>query len=457
MLAGCGSGQPSSTTATDATPGTDTPAGTSTTPTTPSTPVNSTPTTPIAPVNSTPTPAVSSPVIYVYEDATQNWSTYSGLIEAFTLNVDSGALTPIPGSPFSTNLAAGNGMALAPNGGFAYVLAPNYPVGNGVGVGSNLLVYALDPVSGAPTLKQTLALTTPVNEAVGPSGISVHPSGQFIYLSPFRDNSGNTGIGVFSVQRDGTVVYSGFAQTETDGATISPNGLFLYTDTGGGQVGNWGNNPCGLISVNLSAFNIDPTTGALTPVAGGMAAFQLQTCEEGNAPKYLTKEIDPSGQRLFVVDSEDSTVTVFAIDSSTGAPTLLPGTSADPLLAGSPYYSSAIDPLGRFLYVGSTKSFFTGFSLMANTASGILPVLPGMPVQVSPPSNLLGSNTMAIDSSGTFLFSNDSVCITEFFCGGPDTLVEFQIDPATGALTQVPSSPVTLVGTASKIVVAPPQ
>jgi len=401
---------------------------------------------------------VSSPVVYVYEDTTQNWSTYSGVIEAFALNTNSGALTPIPGSPFSTNYAADGDMALAPNGAFAYVLVPNYPVGPNPGVGSNLLVYALDPVSGAPTLKQTLAITSLVNGGVGPSVISVHPSGQFIYLSPYRDNSGNTGIGVFSVQSDGTVAFSSFAQTYTDGSTISPNGLFLYTDTGGSQVGNWGNSLCGPINVNLSAFSINPNTGALTPVAGGPAVFQLQTCEVGNAPKYLTKEIDSSGQRLFVVDSEDSTVTVFAIDSSTGAPTLLAGTSADPALAGNPYYSSVIDPLGRFLYVGSTQSFFTGFSLTANTASGTLPVLPGMPVQVSPLPNLpLGSNTMAIDSSGTFLFSNDSVCVTEFFCGGTDSLVEFQIDPTTGALTQVTSTPVTLVGTASRIVVAPPQ
>ena len=189
IAAGCGSGRSSSATATSASPSTDTPAGTPTTPTTPSTPTT--------PVNSTLTPPVSSPVVYVYEDTPTQ-------IEAFTLNVNSGALTPIPGSPFSINLAAGNGMALAPNAGFAYVLAPNYPVGNGVGVGSNLLVYALDPVSGAPTSKQTLALTTPTNEAVASgTGISVHPSGQFIYLSPYRDNSGNTGVGIFSVQSDG--------------------------------------------------------------------------------------------------------------------------------------------------------------------------------------------------------------------------------------------------------------
>ena len=448
IAAGCGSGRSSSATATSASPGTGTSVSAPTTPTTPS-----------APINSTLTPAVSSLVIYVYEDTTQNWSTYSGLIEAFTLNINSGALTPIPGSPFSTNLAAGSDMALSPNGGFAYILAPNYPVGSSPGVGSNLLVYALDPASGAPTLKQALAITSPVNGGVGPSVISVHPSGHFIYLSPYRDNSSNTGIGVFSVQVDGTVVFSSFTHVQTfGGAVISPNGAFLYSDSGSVAIGNWPATQagCGPVSESLSAFSINSTTGALTAVAGSPFTFQRQVCEMGNAPQWLTYQIDPASERLFAVDAPDSVVDVFAIDPSSGALTQLPGTSTEPSIGE--FLSSAMDPLGRFLYVGAASSFFTGFSLAANTASGTLPLLPGMPVQASNPPNLsLGSNTMAIDSSGTFLFSNDSVCVTEYFCGGADSLVEFQIDPATGVLTQLPATPITLVGTASRIVVATPQ
>ena len=179
-------------------------------------------------------------------------------------------------------------------------------------------------------------------------------------------------------------------------------------------------------------------------------------CEVGNAPQWLTYQIDPASERLFAVDAPNAVVDVFAIDTSSGALTQLPGTSTEPSIGE--FFSSAMDPAGRFLYVGAANSFFTGFSLTANTASGTLPLLPGMPVQASTTPNLsLGSNTMAIDSSGTYLFSDDSVCITEYFCGGADALVEFQIDPTTNALTQVPSSPVTLLGTATRIVVAPPQ
>ena len=401
---------------------------------------------------------LSSPFIYISESG-ENFSsgnaggTFFGLIEAFALNGSSGALSPIPGSPFSTTYSTGGDMALAPGGAFAYVLAQAYPAGTCCVGPTSLLVFALDPRSGAPTLQQALA-TTGASEA---SMISVHPSGKFIYLTPYTDNSGNNGIGTFSVQSNGTVAFTGFTSAQSQGgAAISPNGTFIYTNSDDTPGANFGNNPCGMVNSDLWAFSVNSTTGALTPVAGSPFVFQRQVCEVGNAPQYVTKQIDPSGQRLFVVDSGNATVTVFSINSSTGALTLLPGTSTDSSVSG--FYSSAIDPLGHFLYIGSTIYSFTGFSLTANTASGTLTVLPGMPVQVTPtPMFNEGSTTLATDSSGSFLFSNENDFTSAFSCCGPDALVEFQINPTTGALKQSASTPIALAGTASKIVAAPPQ
>jgi 6-phosphogluconolactonase (cycloisomerase 2 family) len=159
---------------------------------------------------------------------------------------------------------------------------------------------------------------------------------------------------------------------------------------------------------------------------------------------------------LFVVDSGNATVTAFAINQSTGALTLLPGTGQESGVGG--FYSSAINPAGSFLYVGAAVYSFTGFSLTSNAASGTLAVLPGMPVQVTPtPADDEASTTMAIDSSGSFLFSNENEFTSAFSCCGPDNLVEFKIDSNTGALSQVPSTPITLVGAASKIVAATTQ
>lgn len=343
-------------------------------------------------------------------------------------------------------------MALAPHGAFAYVLAQEYPASTCCIGPISLLAYALDPASGTPTLKQALA--TGASEV---GTISVHPSGHFIYVTPYNDSSGNNGVGVFSVQSDNTVAFSGFTQAQSDGdSAITPNGMFLYTHSDGAPVGNIGNNPCGPVNSNLWAFSINSNTGALTPVAGSPFVFQRQLCEVGHAPQYITEQIDPSGQRLFVIDSGNATVTVFAIDQSTGALTILPGSSKDSSVAG--FYASAIDPMGRFLYLGSAISSFTGFSLTANTTSGTLPLLPGMPVQATPvPMFDQASTTMAIDSSGAFLFSNENEFTSAFSCCGPDAFVEFQINQSTGALTQIPSAPKALAGAASKLVASPRQ
>jgi 6-phosphogluconolactonase (cycloisomerase 2 family) len=398
---------------------------------------------------------LSRPVVYI-SDTSQSFGTgnaggtFSGLIEAFSLNATSGALTRVSGSPFSTNYSTGGDMALAPHSTFAYVLAQQYPAGTCCVGPTSLLVFALDPTAGAPKLKRALA-TSGASEV---SKIAVHPSGHFLYLTPYSDNSGNTGIGVFSVQSDGTVVFAGFTRVQSDGrATMDPNGAFLYTHSDGAVVGN---NACGVVNSNLWGFSIDSTTGALTAAAGNPFVFQRQVCTVGHAPQYVTEQIDPSGQRLFVIDSGNATVTVFAIDATSGALTLVPGSSKDSSLSG--FYSSAIDPLGSFLYVGSTIDRFTGFSFTANTTSGILPLLPGMPVQAAPvPATNEGSTTMAIDSSGSFLFSNENEFTSAFSCCGADTLVEFQINPNTGALKQVTSTAITLAGSATTIVAAAPQ
>jgi hypothetical protein len=115
-----------------------------------------------------------------------------------------------------------------------------------------------------------------------------------------------------------------------------------------------------------------------------------------------------------------------------------------------------MDPKGRFLYLGSTDYSFNGLSLTSNSANGSLPELPGMPVQVTPTfADNEGSVTMTIDSTGSFLYSNENDYTSAFSCCGPDHLVGFSVNPTTGTLTQLPSFPLTLVGAASKIVAAP--
>jgi 6-phosphogluconolactonase (cycloisomerase 2 family) len=390
-------------------------------------------------------------VVYVSE--TSGVGTLGGLIEGFALDTTSGVLTPLAGSPFATGSSTTNDMALPPNGGNLYVLGQQFPSGTCCVGPSSLLVFALDPNTGAPSLKQSLA----TNASEG-SKLAVAPSGKFVYVAPYSGEASINGIGIFGVQSDGTLVASGsLASSQSTGDVVmSLNGAFLYTSSDGGPVGNLGNNPCGPFNSFIWGFSVDAETGALAPLPGSPFTFQRQLCEVGHAPNYVTKQIDPRGQRLFVIDSFNADITSFAINPSTGALTLLPGATPGGAVAG--FTSSAMDPLRPFLYVGSTIDFFTGFSLTGNAASGVLPLLAGMPAQVAPLPNFNeGSTALAVDSSGNFLFSNENGFTSAFSCCGPDDFVEFRIDSATGALTQLRSAPAQLAGTASRIAPAPPR
>jgi len=409
------------------------------------------------------TPSTSQRASIVYVSGTSemfgnNSVQTTGFLDVRTLDPNSGALTPVQGSPFTVNYAGAGDMALSPDGAHAYVIAEGTVGGSFVDSPSFLLVYSLDPNSGAPTLLQTLAAANP--NAPGPSNVTVHPSGRFVYLSnDYQDNINNNGIGIFSVQSDGTLVFSGLGgivQPQFSyGAVIDPSGNFLFTASDGLPVGNLQNLACGLFNSNVYAFHIDSASGALTPVTGSPFTFQRNICEVGVAPQWLTLQIDSSGQHLFLADSGNRTVTVFSIDSSTGALTLLPGSTVD-TGAGPSFDASAIDPQSDFLYVGGASYSFTGFSFSPNQSTSDLAMLPGMPVQeiLSQVSNA-GSRYMAVDPSGTFLFGNENEYTSAFSCCDPDQLVEFRIDPSTGALTAMPSATVTLAGTVSKIVVAP--
>jgi len=88
---------------------------------------------------------------------------------------------------------------------------------------------------------------------------------------------------------------------------VHPTGKFLYVASEGD---------------NLSAFTINPTTGALTPIAG--SPFDVGPVPFGVA-------VDQSGRFLYVSNRNAGTVSGFRIDDATGALTAVPGS---PFAAG---------------------------------------------------------------------------------------------------------------------------
>src|SRR3989441_4985649 len=111
-------------------------------------------------------------------------NTSSGDVSGYTINTINGALTPIPGSPFSAGLFP-TSVAVDPTGKFIYIV--NNGDNNVSGFTINAANGALTPIPGSPFAA-----------AVGPSFVAVDPTGKFADVS----NSGSTANGQGAVSGD---------------------------------------------------------------------------------------------------------------------------------------------------------------------------------------------------------------------------------------------------------------
>jgi 6-phosphogluconolactonase (cycloisomerase 2 family) len=189
-------------------------------------------------------------------------------LSGYSMNPTTGALTPVPGSPFATG-AGPFGVVADPTGRFVYVA--NEASGNVSG-------YAIDPSTG--TL--TAIAGSPFAVGINPLAVTVDPMGRFAYVG-FGTNIAATTIDQVTGALT-TVAGSPFAAGAYPAfATVDPTGRFVYTadDMGG-----------------VSAYTINPATGALAAVAGSPfpAGTVPQTSPYGVA-------VDPTGRFAFVADN----------------------------------------------------------------------------------------------------------------------------------------------------------
>jgi len=244
-------------------------------------------------------------------------------ISIYKVNPD-GTLT-LTGTP----IQAGNGPNVAvidPSGSFLLV-TNNFS--------DNISVYSINSSSGA----LTQVANSPFPASSNPTDIAFTPSGNFVYVT-------NPGIGMvtgFSFSNGqltpipNTPVKSGAG---ANALAVYGNDQYLYV------ANPTAINPAPntLTTGNISAFNIDPTTGELTPVTG--SPF---TSSAGSGPSALT--ITPNGQFLYAVTPGTSfSIWCFAIDALNGQ---LTATTNSPFsLAGGGLFA-LFDPTGSYLYTGS--------------------------------------------------------------------------------------------------------
>ena len=220
----------------------------------------------------------------------------SNSVTGFNIDSATGAATAIAGATVTTNFAP-NGLAIGPGGSFLYVSAAFGNSGDVEGFSINATTGALTAMAGSP-FASFLA-----------TGLKVHPSGKYIYVSDEVN-----GIRAFSINGMGAlaeIAGSPFAAgNEPFGVSVDFEGRFLYT--------------ANFVSNDVSGFSIDTNTGKLSPVPGSPFAV-------GASPARAV--VDTLGLYLYVPDSFDNTVRAYSINLNGGLTAV----------SGSPFAATAAE------------------------------------------------------------------------------------------------------------------
>jgi len=245
------------------------------------------------------------------------------------------------------------------------------------------------------------------NNADGPNSVSGWKVGAGGALTAVAGNPVSTG-------GDGT----GTGFYSSVGVQTLLVGNFLYATNDGDNVAG---------STTVAGFAINPTTGALSTVPG--SPFQT----DGSTPSFGSSlAATPDGAFLLLSNPGNATITVYSINSTTGALTKVPG-SPFPVSGGM--LGIRISPDGNYVYAALT--FLDSVAVLAiNPTTGALSEISGSPFALNPSaSSFLQPTAVDVNCAGDLLFVADASSNTT------TTVSVLDIDPMTGALTEIAGSP----------------
>jgi 6-phosphogluconolactonase len=249
-------------------------------------------------------------------------NSFANTISIFNVASD-GTLT-LSGTPTQEGGTSPDAAVIDPSG--KYLLVTN-------NLTDNVSVFSIDPGTGALT---PVGLPVPAN--LDPSEILITPSGKFVYVT--NPTLGMVTAFSFSngalTPAPGSPVFSGAGAL---GLAVDASERFLYVANPAQP------NPLLTNTGNISGFNIDSGTGALTPILGSpfTSAF-------GSGPTKLT--VDPSGRFLYAVTTESSySIWCFAITSTNGQ---LVAVAKSPFSLAAGALFALFDPSGNYFYIGSS-------------------------------------------------------------------------------------------------------
>jgi len=192
------------------------------------------------------------------------------------------------------------------------------------------------------------------------------------------------------------------------------------------------------VNKSVHAFAVDDTTGALTPVPGGLSTAD-------GSPSTVTST--PDGRNVYTVSPATNDVSGFRANPLTGT---LAAIAGSPFPFPSPQsrpIGMAVHPGGRLAYVSAAFGELWKYGI--DRVTGAL-IASGNPARVGI------SASLGIDPTGRFLYAaNTSLTRPLPFPGVTGDISAFTIDPATGALAEIPGSPFPSVGGPQRLTMEP--
>ena len=343
--------------------------------------------------------SASAQFVYVNNNASSN------SVSAFSVDGGTGALTALPGSPFST----GGSGDFSPNvGGLNVLVAANYlyatnSVTNTVAAFDINTDGTLSTIPGSPF--PTLG--------TAPNGIALNAAGTLLFVSNFISGT----VSVFSVASNGALTHvSGspvtVASRPLDLGIDSTHSFLFVSHNLIGKVG--------VYSIGLA--------GSLTAVGG--SPFTAGGGEVG-------LDVNAAATRLYVADGSGGTVSGFSVNSGTGALTAVPGSPTS--TAGTGPAEVLFHPSLNVLYVSNDgSSDVSAFNIDSGT--GALSPITGSPFA----SGGNGTSGMVIDATNDRLYA-----INGGTSGSPSRNVSIFDIAGDGSLTLSGSPVSTGVGAGS--------
>ena len=314
-----------------------------------------------------------------------------GVVSVFTIDVTTGILKPVSGSPFKTGVSGATSIVADPTGQYLYVAAPCQTL---LDCSTNppdvVAILSVDPKKGKlePIDESPISLDPNTRSNV----IAVDPGGKFLYTAGENPNTpgGPALISSYAVDpTSGGLSLAGSMPT-SDGIrpnsiSVDPSGQVVYVSTlciwgivNGffdctAQAGDEGPAATGAVD----AFVVTPQSGLLTPATG--------TPFDTGALGTASVTGDPNGQFVYTAnnqntaDSNSGSISLFSVDLRTGvldAADSSPFFLAQGLTGVGPVNTNSVttDPSGRFVYV-SSNDFSAIPGIVGEVDNGSLSVL----------------------------------------------------------------------------------